>query len=61
MPMVAMSMQTALYDGVGVHSSPQLERLVAEGTVPAVDGRSHQARIGAWLDHAVRLGAVRIV
>jgi len=34
--MVAMSMNTALYDGVGVHSSPLLE-------------------------HAVRLGAVRIL
>ncbi len=61
MPMVAMSMNTALYDGVGVHSSPLLERLVAEGTSPAVDRRPHQERIGSWLEHAVRLGAVRIL
>jgi len=61
MPMTAMSMHTALYDGVGQHSSPTLERLVADGTVPVVDARSHQERIASWLEHAVRLGAVRIV
>ena len=61
MPQVVMTMQTALFDGVGHHSQPLLEQMVAEGTVIPVDGRSHQERIGAWLEHATRLGAVRIV
>lgn len=61
MPQVAMSMQTALYDGVGTHSQPRLDQMVKEGLVPTVDDRSHQERIGSWLEHAVRLGAVRIV
>lgn len=61
MPQVVMTMQTALHDGVGVHSQPALERLVAQGSVPILDDRSHEERIGSWLEHAVRLGAVRIV
>ncbi len=61
MPVVAMTMETALYDGVGMHSQPTLERLVASGAAPTVDDRSDQARIASWLEHATRLGAVRIV
>lgn len=61
MPQVVMSMQSALYDGVGRHSQPMLEQLIAQGVVKDVDDRSHQERIGAWLEHATRLGAVRIV
>jgi phospholipase C len=61
MPTVAMTLQNALYDGVGTSSQPKLDEMVAEGIVQAVDIRSHQARIGSWLEHATRLGAVRIV
>ena len=38
-----------------------LERMVVEGTAARVDTRSDQQRIGSWLEHAVRLGAVRIL
>ena len=61
MPQVAMTMQSALYDGVGPSSQPALEKLVAEGIAPRVDDRPDTERIGEWLQHAVRLGAVRIV
>lgn len=61
MPTVAMTMQAALYDGVGPSSQPMLESLVAQGIAPRVDARSDQERIASWLDDAVRLGAVRIV
>lgn len=61
MPTVAMTMQAALYDGVGPSSQPMLETMVAQGIAPRVDERSDQARIASWLDDAVRLGAVRIV
>ncbi len=61
MPQVAMTLQSALYDGVGTSSQPALDELVAKGVAPAIDTRDHQARIGSWLEHAVRLGAVRIV
>jgi phospholipase C len=61
MPQVAMTMQAALYDGVGPSSQPMLEKMVAEGISPRIDERPDTERIAAWLDHAVRLGAVRIV
>lgn len=61
MPVVAMTLQGALYDGVGHSSQPELDDLVRRGIAPSLDTRSHQARIGSWLEHAVRLGAVRIV
>jgi phospholipase C len=63
MPQVAMTMETALYDGVGQHSQPMLQTMIDKGQIRGldVDRRSHQQRIGAWLEHAVRLGAVRIV
>lgn len=61
MPTVAMTMQAALYDGVGPSSQPMLESLVAQGIAPRVDDRPHTERIGSWLEDAVRLGAVRIV
>ncbi|MBX3190805.1 MAG: alkaline phosphatase family protein [Labilithrix sp.] len=61
MPKVVMTMETALYDGVGQHSQPVLEKMVADGVAPKVDHRSDQERIAAWLEHAERLGAVRIV
>lgn len=61
MPVVAMSLKSALYDGVGHHSQPMLGKLVEEGTITPIDTRSHQERISAWLEHAERLGAVRIV
>ena len=61
MPQVAMTLQNALYDNVGVSSQPALDEMVAKGIAPAIDTRDHQARIGSWLEHAVRLGAVRIV
>src|SRR5690606_32714233 len=61
MPQVAMTLEHALYDGVGTSSQPMLDEMVDAGIVPAVDTRDHQARIGRWLEHAVRLGAVRIV
>ena len=61
MPQVAMTKTSALYDGVGESSQPLLTEMVAAGTAPAVDTRDHQARIASWLEHAVRLGAVRIV
>ena len=61
MPQVAMTMQSALYDNVGISSQPALDEMVAKGEAPVIDGRNHQARIASWLEHAVRLGAVRIV
>ena len=61
MPQVAMTMQNALYDGVGASSQPTLQQMVDDKTITAVATANHQARIGSWLEHAVRLGAVRIV
>lgn len=61
MPTVAMTMQTALHDGVGPSSQPMLESLVAQGITPRVDDRPDTERIASWLAEAVRLGAVRIV
>jgi phospholipase C len=61
MPQVAMTLEHALYDGVGQSSQPMLDEMVAKGIAPAVDTHDHQARIGRWLEHAVRLGAVRII
>lgn len=61
MPPVAMTLQSALNDGVGPSSQPMLDEMLARGTISPLDTRSHQARIGSWLEHAVRLGAVRIV
>lgn len=61
MPVVAMTMETALYDGVGQHSQPTLQKLVEEGLASKVDDRSDQERIAGWLDHAQRLGAVRVI
>jgi phospholipase C len=61
MPVVAMTMETALYDGVGPWSQPKLASMIAEGTAARADERTDQERIGAWLEHAVRLGAVRIL
>lgn len=61
MPVVAMTMEAALYDGVGPSSQPMLEKMIVEGTAAKLDARSDQERIAAWLEHAVRLGAVRIV
>ncbi len=61
MPVVAMTMQAALHDGVGPSSQPMLEKMVAEGVAARIDTRTDEQRIGAWLEHAVRLGAVRIV
>lgn len=61
MPKVAMTLQSVLYDGVGTSSQPMLDEMVAKGVAPAVDARDHQARISSWLEHATRLGAVRIV
>ncbi len=60
MPQVAMTLADALYDGVGQSSQPALDAMVDKGA-PTVNPRNHQARIGAWLEHATRLGAVRIV
>jgi phospholipase C len=61
MPQVAMTLRSALYDGVGISSQPMLSEMVAKGIVPALDTRDHASRIGSWLEHAVRLGAVRLV
>jgi phospholipase C len=61
MPQTAITMQAALYDGVGVGSQPKLDEMVRLGQVQAVNSANHQERIGDWLEHAVRLGAVRIV
>jgi phospholipase C len=61
MPIVAMSLQNALYDGVGVDSQPALGEMLANGTLRPTNPMNHQARIGSWLEHATRLGAVRIV
>lgn len=61
MPVVAMTMQAALHDGVGPSSQPMLEKMMAEGVAARLDPRTDEQRIGAWLEHAVRLGAVRIV
>lgn len=61
MPQIAMSMKSALYDGVGTSSQPALDEMVELGLAPVVDARDPQARIGSWLEHAIRLGAVRIV
>jgi len=61
MPVVAMTMETALYDGVGHHSQPTLEAMVQQGLAPKVDDRSDQERIAGWLEHATRLGAVRVL
>ena len=61
MPVVAMTFAQALYDGVGPASQPELDRMIARGAITDHDPRTHQERIGDWLEHAVRLGAVRIV
>lgn len=61
MPTVAMTMTTALFDGVGEHSQPVLKDMLDRGEIQAVNSPNHQERIGAWLAHAERLGAVRIV
>lgn len=61
MPQVAMTMQAALHEGVGVHSLPSLAELVDKGIITEVDPRTPQERVAAWLEHAVRLGVVRIV
>jgi len=61
MPTVAMTMTSALNDGVGHHSQPYLQELVEQGLAPVVDARSDQERIASWLEHAVRLDAVRIL
>jgi len=61
MPQVAMTLQSALYDNVGISSQPALDEMVAKGEAAVIDARNHQARIASWLEHAVRLGAVRIV
>lgn len=61
MPQVAMTQIAALYDGVGVSSQPLLTEMVDSGRVPTVNARDHQVRIAGWLEHAKRLGAVRIV
>jgi len=49
--------------GVGVSSQPELEAMVARGDIPdaaIVDRRSAEVRYRAFLDEAVRLGAVRV-
>jgi phospholipase C len=61
MPVVAMTMETALYDGVGSWSQPKLDRMIVEGTAERSDTRTDQERIASWLEHATRLGAVRIL
>lgn len=61
MPVVAMTMETALYDGVGTWSQPLLGDMIVDGTVTRADSRTDQERIAAWLENAVRLGAVRIL
>ena len=61
MPVVAMTAQKALHDGGGPTSQPMLERMIQDGTITDHDARTHQQRVGDWLEHAVRLGAVRIV
>jgi len=61
MPTVAMTTTTALYDGVGHPSQPLLQEMVERGEVPLVGARSDQERIASWLEHAVRLDAVRII
>jgi phospholipase C len=63
MPQVAMTVQAALSRGVGEHSQPMLAKMVEDGLIAEndVDSRTHEQRIGDWLEHAVRLGVVRIV
>ena len=61
MPVVAMTKTAALTRGVGTSSQPALDDLVASGAVPAVNSPNHAERIGEWLVHAERLGAIRIV
>lgn len=61
MPVVAMTMETALYDGVGQHSQPTLQKMAEQGIAPKVDERTDQERIAGWLEHAQRLGAVRVI
>jgi phospholipase C len=61
MPVVAMTMETALYDGVGTWSQPKLDQMLVEGTAQRADSRNEQERIAAWLEHATKLGAVRIL
>jgi phospholipase C len=61
MPVVAMTMETALYDGVGTWSQPTLDRMISDGTAQRADSRSEQERIAAWVEQATKLGAVRIL
>jgi phospholipase C len=61
MPPVVMTMHDVLYDGVGTSSQPGLDAEIASGRARAINPADHQERIRRWLDHAVRLGAVRIV
>ena len=61
MPQVAMTKARALTAGVGPWSQPTLARMIDDGVVAPIDDRSHEARIGEWLDYAVELGAVRLV
>jgi phospholipase C len=61
-PVVTMSLQQALYAGVGESSQPGLDELVASGAIPdhLVDKRTPEERIRAWLAHGERLGAVKL-
>jgi phospholipase C len=61
MPVVAMTMEAALTRAVGKSSQPELDALVESGAAPAMNPKNHAVRIGNWLEHAVRLGAIRIV
>jgi phospholipase C len=62
MPVVTMSLKQAVAERVGTSSQPELERMVADGTIPnsLVDPRSHEERISTWLKHGERLGAIRL-
>lgn len=61
MPVIAMTREAALRDRVGTSSQPVIADMLARGVVQPLDGRPHEERIGEWLEHAARLGAVRII
>jgi phospholipase C len=61
-PPVTLGLHSALTDGVGESSQPQLDAMIASGAIPShlVDSRPAAERISAWLAHGERLGAVKL-
>lgn len=60
MPQIAMTRDAALNDAVGFNTQPGLAEAMKKSEL-RVNPADHSTRIEGWLEHAVRLGAVRLV